>query len=632
MLQYLRQNTGSWIIKIILGVIVLVFIFLGMGSIGSKKRGTVATVDDEPISMEAYQQSYNNLIQEMRNRFGDNFNQDLIEMFNVKRQALDMVIEERLLAQEAERLGVIVTEEEIRNSLLSIPAFQKNGAFDMEQYKRVLSANRMTPESFEESQIARIKQQKVRDLVLSSVTVSDMEAEKWYKYRNTEAGIHYVAFDPSQYRSLVTPDEETLRAYYEENRENYKTDVMLKAEYLEFSPADYADRVALTQAELKQYYDKNIKEFTSPEKVEASHILIRAGEQAGAEKIEKAREKAMMVYQMAVEGKDFSELAEEYSEGPTSDSGGFLGSFGKDEMVAPFSEAAFSMAPGDISKPVKTRMGFHIIKVHDKFEAATQSFETSKEAIREKLIDRRIKDLAYYGAGEAFDAIIDGDSLEQAGLAAGEKLQTAGPFSRSGEELTLSGADKYARAAFETPMGEISDVKKIGTAYYIIKPVQKIEPEIRSFAEVKEAVRSDFVAEKSIEKAENHARDILDQVTAAGELKKVAQSNDLSLDTTEKFTRDSRIPGLGQAPSVMKAAFELTPEERICPEVLNAGGVYYIIALDEKEMPQGFESSEEKEKIKQSLLERKRQDVYADWIDRLRQEKSVEITQAGLFD
>ena len=174
MLRQMRENTGSWIIKILLGVIVIAFVFIGFGSLGSKNRNSVASVNGDKITVNEYKKSY--------------------EAFNVKQQALDLLIEEKLINAEAKKLNIDVSAKELQSSLLSIPAFQENGTFNIGKYNRVLGVNRMNPEIFEELQFNSLKMQKMRNLVFDSITVSDIEAENWYTYNNTKIKVDYIKF------------------------------------------------------------------------------------------------------------------------------------------------------------------------------------------------------------------------------------------------------------------------------------------------------------------------------------------------------------------------------------------------------------------------------------------------------
>lgn len=630
MLQYLRDNTGSWIIKIILGLIVVAFIFIGMGSLGSKKGGPVATVDDEPITLEEYKQSYSRLKEQMRQRFGGNLNQDILDMLNLKQQAMDRIVNRKLMAMEADRLGLTVSEEELRSSLENISAFQDNGVFSMDRYKQVLAANRLTPQSFEASRTASLEQQKMRDLIVSSIALTDLEAEKWYKYQNTKVSIRYLAFDPDSFTD-IEPSAEVVKTFYKENKNNYKTEEKLVAEYIRFSPEDYTDQADLKPAELKRYYEENQESYKVPEKVEASHILIKAEKGSDEESIREARKKAMEVYKKASAGEDFAELARRFSEGPSAIEGGYLGKFAKDAMVKPFAEKAFSMEPGKISKPVQTQFGWHIIKVSDRLEGSVQSFEEVKDEVRDRVVQSKVKDLAYYEAGDAFDAIIEGDNLEQAAVLTDRKVQTAGPFTRKGNGIELSAASKFASEAFSCVMDEISDVKQIKDTYYLIKPVKRIAPEIKAFETVQQEVKADLTFKLRKEAAQKQAEKILESVKNGESMESAAGKGALEMKTTGLFTRDGKIEEIGNSAKISEAAFKLTKDQSVYPEVLKTGDLFYVIGLMQKKVPERLAGDQKIEEIKDRILSKKKQQAYADWLAGLKSLYPVKI-KSGILD
>ncbi|MDM8539230.1 SurA N-terminal domain-containing protein, partial [Desulfobacterales bacterium HSG17] len=418
MLGYLRENTGNWIIKFFLGIIVIVFVFLGVGSFGSKRNDSVATINDESITIKEYQQAYKMLVDQMRARFGKNLNDDILKALNVKQQAIDSLIDERLVLSEAQKLGITVSEKELQQSLLSIKAFQKDDQFNLEQYKRVLSLNSLTPEIFERSQINVLRQQKVRNMLFSAINVSDLEVQNWYLFQNTQTAVDYLMFAPGDYTD-IQPDAEQIKKYYTENRENYKSEPKIQTMYLEFSPEDYKDKVSINDVRIKEYYQEHIEQFKTPQKIEARHILIKVKEDAAKEEVAKTEKQAMDIYEMAVKDQDFGELAKMYSQGPSKETGGYLGTFEKNAMVKPFADKAFSMETGEISKPVRTMFGWHIIKLVNKFEASTKTLDQVSKTITQELESTEKQNMAYYQAGEAFDAVIDGDDFDQVALIAG---------------------------------------------------------------------------------------------------------------------------------------------------------------------------------------------------------------------
>jgi peptidyl-prolyl cis-trans isomerase D len=629
MLGYLRENTGNWIIKIFLFIIVIVFVFLGVGSMNSKRNNSVATVNDEPVTINEFQDAYKLVVEQMRQRFGDNLNDDLLKALNVKQQALNTLIEQKLVANEAERLKVVVSDQELTQALMAIKAFQKDGVFNLEQYKRVLGFNSLNPEIFEVRQRAAMKERKVRDMVLSGITVSDAEAKRWYVFQNTAMAIDYIKIDPASFTD-VAPTDAQIKEHYEANRELYKSNPQKKAVYLKFSPGDHTAKVAVSEEQVKDFYETNIDRFKTPEKVEASHILIKVDETADEAAVETARKEADKIYELAIKDKDFAKLAKEFSQGPSKDSGGYLGVFEKNNMVKPFGDTVFSMKAGEISKPVRTQFGWHIIKLMAKFEPSVETLDQVKDTISSELMAQELQSMAYYQAGEAFDAIVDGDDLEQVSMIFKKTVMTTPFFMENGDGLDLEDSVGFAQAAFNQPNDDISDVKQLGTNYYLIKVVETIEPEIQPLETVKESIVLTLKSKLQKEAAEKSAQALVELSTKMDSIEQLAQQNNLALTSTDLFTRNQPVKGIGTAPELVKAAFALDEENSIHPGVLEVGQVFYIIGFKEKQVPEESTVMEKLNETKEQVAYMKQGQNFLSWIEELKTKSDIHINSEFL--
>jgi peptidyl-prolyl cis-trans isomerase D len=627
MLRYLRENTGNWIIKFFLGIIIIVFVFLGVGSMNANKRNQVATVNDQTITFAEYRDAYQRMIQRLQQQFGNSLNDDLIKSMNVKQYAVNSLIDQKILEIEAQKLKIVVSDEELKQNLMSVKAFQKDGAFNMDLYKRVLGQNSMTPETFEAVQRNTIRNTKLQRMVANGITVGDQEARVWYSFNNTKIGIDYVVIDPDSFSDLLA-GEDQIRAQYDDHHDLYMSEPKRKVAFLVFAPKDFEDQVKIDETLVRDFYDQNQAQFTTPEQVEASHILIRVDEKADGQTVAKAKEEAMSVYDKATNSIDFAELAKAYSQGPSAASGGYLGRFDRKSMVKPFADAAFAMKPGDVSQPVRTRFGWHIIKVTDKTPETVTPFETAKVQIQKELAASQLQDLAYNKAEDAYDAVLDGDSFEQVALVAAKQPVTTPAFTALGTELkglNISDPGAFATTAFSLVDNEISEVHKIGNNYYLMQVSEKIEPTLRAYDEVKNEIAVTLTAGMQKQAAKNAAESMLEKAGNDSSLEKIAGDSQLKVESSKMFTRNEAIPGIAGSEAIAQAAFTLDEKEPVYEHVLEVSGKFYIIGFKEKQAPDATAIAENLDKVKMQLETRKQQDYYSQWLAARKEKAEIRI-------
>ncbi len=623
MLRYLRENTGNWIIKIFLGIIVIVFVFLGVGSLGSKRNDSVATINDEPITIKEYQQAYKALVNQYRNKYKDSFNDDLLKLLNAKKQALDTLIDRKIIMNQADKLNITVSDKELRANLLAQKAFQKDGKFNIDQYKKVLNLNSLNPEIYEQQQSNALRLEKLRNMVLSAVNVSDLEAKDWYRFQNSKMAVDYLHLYPEKYTD-IHPDESQLGKYYSENQDKYKSAPKLKAAYIKFAPKDYKESVNVTKDQIQVQYEQQIKKYQIPEKIEASHILIRVGENAAETQVNDALKKALDIYKKVMEGQDFKTLAKQYSEDSSKNSGGYLGKFDRKTMVKPFGDKAFSLKPGEVGEPVRTPFGWHIIKVTAKFDATTKTVEQVSSAIKKELEQKEIQNIAYDKAGEAFDAVIDGDDFEQVALIAEKKIKNTNTFDISGQGLAIVDNRGFAKTAFDLPMDTISDVKQLGEDYYLIKVVEKIAPVIQELEPVKAQVTKDLISKLQVEQAQKDVKAVLKKALEAKDLRQAAAEYKLEVKSTKLFSRGVGPESINNSPEFIEASFSMTQEKQIYPEVIKAPNGYYVIGFKEKKMPVESEILENLKSVKDQIIWSKNVLSFQAWVKEVKKDYKID--------
>jgi peptidyl-prolyl cis-trans isomerase D len=625
----MRKQAGSWVIKILLGAIVIVFIFWGVGSFRSQRGGRVALVNGDQITLDEYREAYNNLVEQLRRRFGNNLDEDMLKQLQVKRQALNQLIDNKLLVQESKRLKFRVSEKELADAISNFAAFQRAGRFDSSLYRNVLDRLRMTPEAFEAAQKDAMMIDKLRTLITSSAKISDQEALEWYNWVNASVNIDYVFFDPNHYKD-IHPSIEKIKTFFENHKERYKTDAMVKVRYLNFNPDVFRSKVALSNEEIREYYDENLETFKIPKTVEARHILLKVSQDADPETVKKTKDRALDILKLAKEGKDFAKLAQKYSEGPTRDTGGYLGEFKKEAMVKPFADMAFSLKAGEISEPVRTRFGWHIIKVEKVNEASTTSFDDAKKNIRKKLTDEMAKRLAYDEAETVSDDAFEGEDLINTAKQRNMKILTTDFFSRNGPIKGIKNPSKFASIAFDLTDMEISDVQEFDDGYYILQLVDKVQPKIPAFDKVKEKVTLELIKEKQDEKAKADSETLLAALKSGKTMHTESKKFNLTPKTTGFFKRNDSIPEIGSERGISELAFELTDKKRLPENVLKGSKGYYVIQFKDRKTSEPENFSKEKGDIKNRLLAQKKSSIFNALLVQIKSRSDITIKEGFL--
>jgi peptidyl-prolyl cis-trans isomerase D len=313
MLSLMRRHAKSWFIKIALGLVAVVFIFWGVGAYSAKERGRLAVVNGEPITVVDYNKAYRDLVDSARRTFGDALNEDLIKRLNIRSQALERLISEKLALQAAQDGGVSISDEVLREIIRSLPAFQENGQFSARLYQRVLAANGFDPASFEAAQRKELTMARLRSRPEFLAQASVPEARVFFHWQRDEVKVSFAAFDPLTFESRVKVEEPALAAFFKENQEGYRVPEKVEAAYLAFRPEDYVGQVKIDPEELREYYEITQASYRQPERIKLRDILLpfpASAEQAAMDKVKAEAEKAAAE---AKSGTDFLALAKKFN-------------------------------------------------------------------------------------------------------------------------------------------------------------------------------------------------------------------------------------------------------------------------------------------------------------------------------
>jgi peptidyl-prolyl cis-trans isomerase D len=257
MLDLMRKHARNWIMKVLLGIIIIVFIFY-FGSMGGKQQTEmVATIDGKAVSYAEYVSEYQNLIDFYRQRFGDRLTGEVLKSLNLKQQALDNVINQAILFRKADELKLRVTDEEIKANILATPAFQRDGIFDDRIYQQILRVNKMSPEDFEAMQKKMLTAAKLESIIGDGVKVSDRELYDLHRFQTEKIDLEYLLLSPKDFQGAVNPSEKDLESYLKEHGGDFRVPEQFQIKYIPFLGQDYGNAAKIGEEEIKDYYDRH---------------------------------------------------------------------------------------------------------------------------------------------------------------------------------------------------------------------------------------------------------------------------------------------------------------------------------------------------------------------------------------
>ena len=611
MLGTMRKHATSWLIKVACFAIVIVFIFWGGYSYTEKKASRVAVVNGSYIGLREYQSMYNNLLEQMRRQFGKQFSSELVEALNLKGQALDRLINRRLILTEAGMLKFDVSREELQNAIVSYPAFQTNGRFDPLRYQQALRYARLTPQEFEASQREDLLINKVEQLVTRGTKVLESEMLSFFHHTRDRVNLAYVQIEPQDFKNQVRVDEEAVRDYFDKHRENYRLADKRNIIYVRFAPQDYLAEVEVTDKEIEEYYQLNQENYREPQKVRARHILFRISEKAKTAEIQKTLDRAKKVLELARRGDNFAELARQYSEDSTAAKGGDLGYFKSDDMVKPFADSAFSLKKGEISDLVRTRFGIHIIKVEDIKEESVQPLSQVKAAVRKSLKEERSREIALQRAESFIDRSRALDDLQKAAAEEGLEVKESGLFAAAKPIPQLGRHPEINEIIFSLRLKEVSSVLRVGDDQVVAQLAEIQDSRLKEFSEAREKVLEDWIEEQSKALARKQAQQWLETARQQGNLAEVARRNKLKINETGLFTAISPPPLFGNQRDMVITAFSLTPEKPVPSEVYEVDGTFLILQLEDSQPASESGFQKEKDNLAKQLLQAKKEQTFS---------------------
>ena len=500
MLSSIRNNRKAlsivlWLV--IIAFVATIFVVWGVGE-KSNTLGYVAKVNDKIITYEEYQNRYKMADDEIR-RYGG-----AVQIDNLSKRILESLVNEKLMLIEAEKLDIPATDLELVSYIRSIPSFQLNGEFNIDQYEMVLRNNGLNPEQYEKAVKDEIKMRKMTNLIYQTQSIAtDKEIENEYNYRKSNITVDYAAIPLNTFEKNIpaNPDDAALKEYYDLTKEVYRVPAEIKVKYVSFDKNKFLSSYQISDEQAKAYYDNNAQLYDKKESADVSLIYILANN-SDNKSMDAAKAKIDEAYSQLQAGKNFAEVADNYTDkNIISAEGGRIGIVEKGLLEKEIDTAVFSTPAKTYSKPVKIANGYVIAYVNELIPAKKYTFEEKKNEIKETIKTSSSAELFNKYLLNEFQKIADNGSITA--------IQKADPaYNANVTELDFIAENavfpvtavaikpETKNALYKMSKGELSQIILDGSMAYIFEIVDKKPSYIPDIDKIKNQLVIDYRVDK----------------------------------------------------------------------------------------------------------------------------------------
>jgi peptidyl-prolyl cis-trans isomerase D len=491
MLQEIRDKAQGWIAYGIVILITIPFALWGIQSyLGVGSEAVAAKVNGTEITERALDNQFERFRQQLREQLGAAYRPELIDDNRMRDEVLNRMVRDELVQQVSHDMGLRVSDGMVQATLLGMQAFQKNGVFDQTSFERAARLQGLSPAGMMDRIRSLLLAQQLPEAIGAGTFVTPHELAESQRLTNQKRELSYFVVPAADYLVDAEISDDQVQHYYETNQADYIAPERVKLDYLLLNATTAGSTVEVNDEVLRGYYSSNEDKFGLPEQRRASHILILVPEDADEAAVKAARSKIDELATRLAQGEDFAALAKAESQDPGSAAkGGDLGYFGKGVMDPAFESAVFSQPLDKVGKPVRSKFGFHLIKVTGIKQGEVKPFEEVKpeveKAYRKSEGEKRYYEMADNLANLSYD---DPDSLDPAAQALGLQVQHSDWITRDFSAAPLA-SPKVRNAAFSEDVLQAhhnSEVIELDNETSVVVRVTEHEDEMtRPLEEVK---------------------------------------------------------------------------------------------------------------------------------------------------
>jgi peptidyl-prolyl cis-trans isomerase D len=602
MLQRIHDSLAKWVVGIVLGLIAFSFIFWGIdfGLTGTATFAAKVNGENVPLT------DFDRALQDRQNQYQQLYRTELPEDVrrDLRRAVIEELVRDTAVKQRVEQQGYRASNERLTQSIREIAAFHgAEGEFSLDLYRGQLANAGLTPAAFEELQRESLEVGDLQSGIGDSTFLTPAEFRRYIELYNQRREVAYALFDIDAFSANVTVDDAAIAARYESNQASYQTSETVDLQYIELALADVAATVEVTEEELRAAYEEERERFETTEERRARHILIEVAD--GQEDAARAAAEAALARVRG--GEDFAAVAADVSaDAGTKAQGGDLGWISRGMLVGPFEDALFGLEAGQVSEPVRSEFGFHVIRLDELRAGELQSFEAVREELAAEMRTRQAEDTFYERANQLGDSAFDAyDDLAPVATATGLPIKNAMGFPRTGDSSVFENSAAVVQAAFADEIvdsGRNSELVELAEDHVLVLRVADHHlPTTRPLDDVREQIREELVRERGQQLAEEAARAFLADIERGGDPTERATAHSGTFNAATWVTRtDMTIPT-----EVLSAAFGMPKADSAAPQrelIALANGGQAVIILTGVEAGEPSSMTQEERDQRQAQL------------------------------
>ncbi|UPQ84584.1 SurA N-terminal domain-containing protein [Pseudomonas knackmussii] len=617
MLQNIRDNSQGWIAKTIIGIIVMLLALTGFDAIfnAASNSRNAAEVNGEEISLDELNQAMNMQRRQLAQQLGGDFDPSLLDDKLVRESSLRALIDRALLLQGAQNAEFAFSESALDQLILQTPEFTVDGAFNAARFDQVIQQMGYTRLQFRELLKQEMLIGQLRAGISGSGFVTDEQIEAFARLEQQTRDFATITL-PADAAAVEVSDDEA-RKYYEENTGRFRSPEQVVLEYVELTKDSFFDQVEASDEEVEQLYQQRIANLA--EQRRAAHILVEADGSGDAD----AKAKIDGIAKRLTEGEDFAALAKEMSEDPGSASeGGDLGFAGPGVYDPAFEEALYELEKGQVSAPVRSDFGWHLIKLLGVQSPEVPTLESMKPELVRELKAEQVEQRFVEASKQLEDTAFESSDLAQPAQELGLSVQTTEAFGREGGADGIAANRQVIQAAFSDEVlidGANSSVIELDPDTVVaVRVKEHLQPEVLPFDEV----RDDIIAQLKRSKATEQAQEAGEQLIAS--LREGGGETDREWQAVEAAARNQE----GVEPAVLQQVFRMAkPQASEAPtygSVTLPGGDFVIVRLNGVSEPKADLSEEDKQNYRRFLASRSGQQDFAAYRQMLQADAEIE--------